>query len=418
MHEVISRKIGRRTVLGGAAAAAAGSLIYPVRGTFAASEAPVRIGMVDPQTGTYAALGASEITGAKLALDEINKAGGILGRPVELLVEDSAASPGLAVQKARKLVHSDKVNFLTGSVSSAVSLSLNQTANDLKMLYVDTGGHTDQVTGTQCRWTTFRTCSTTWMLTAGNFKTLFDKFGKNWYFITPDYAFGHSLEKDYSKQLLAAGGKVLGNALTPLGTTDFSSYLIRARATKPNVLVFLTAGDDLINSLKQAIQFGMNKEMAFGGSLMELEVLAALPKAARIGWWTMEWYWNQPNQPHVAEFVAAYKKMANGQVPSARSWFGFASVHAIALAANKAKALDTMSVVKAMEGLQLPPEVALQPNNPYYRAADHQLIANEFPGYVLTDGTYPDLFHVADIVPGAIIALSPKEDGCKMVYPS
>ncbi len=416
--DVVTRKIGRRTVLGGAAAAAAGALVYPARGTFAASETPVKIGMIDPETGTYAALGASEIMGAKLAVDQINKAGGILGRPVEIFVEDDAADPGLAVTKARKLVNSDKVNFLIGAVSSAVALSLNQVAEELKTLYVDTGGHTDPVTGALCRWTTFRTCSTTWMLTAGNFRTLFDKFGKNWYFVTPDYAFGHSLEKDYSEQLIKAGGKVLGNALAPLGTTDFSSYLIRARAAKPDVLVNLTAGDDLINSMKQAIQFGMDKEMAFGGSLMELEDLAALPKAARIGWWTMEWYWDQPNQPHVADFVSAYKSMSGGKVPSARSWFGFASVHAIAIAANKAKALDTLSVAKAMEGLELPPEVALQPNNPVYRAADHQLIANEFPGYVLTNGSYPNLFHVAEIVPGARIALSPEQDGCKMTYPS
>jgi branched-chain amino acid transport system substrate-binding protein len=90
----------------------------------------VKIGMIDPRTGTYAALGESEITGALLAVDQVNKKGGILGRPVELLVEDSAASPGLAVQKARRLVDSDKVNFLMGSVSSAVSESLSDTAED------------------------------------------------------------------------------------------------------------------------------------------------------------------------------------------------------------------------------------------------------------------------------------------------
>ena len=416
--DIVSRRIGRRSVLGGAAAVAAGSLVYPARGTFAASEQPVKIGMVDPQTGTFAAEGASEIIGAKLALDQINKAGGILGRPVELLIEDSASDPGLAVTKARKLVGSDKVNFLMGSVSSAVSLSLSQAAEELKTLYLDTGGHTDQVTGTECRWTTFRTCSTTWMLTAGNFKTLFDKFGKDWYFLTPDYAYGHSLQKDYATQLAKAGGKVLGNALSPLGTTDFSSYLIKIRAAKPNVLVNLTAGNDLVNSMKQAVQFGMDKDMTIAGALFELEDLAALPKEARLGWWVMEWYWDQPNQPHVADFVATYKTMSGGKVPSGRSWFGYASTHALALAANKAKALDTLSVVKALEGLVLPPEVALQPNEPFYRAADHQMIANEFPGYVLSNGAYPNLFHVADIVPGKTIALSPEAAGCKMTFPT
>ncbi len=416
--DIMTHRFGRRAVLGGAAAATAASLIYPARGTFAASEAPVKIGMIDPRTGTYASLGESEILGAQLALDQVNKAGGILGRPVQLLVEDSAASPGLAVQKARKLVNSEKANFLMGAVSSAVALSLNQTGAELKTLYMDTGGHTDPVTGTLCKWTTFRTCSTTWMLTAGNFQTLFDKFGKNWFFITPDYAFGHSLEAGYSEQLLKAGGKVLGNALSPLGTTDFSSYLIQAKAAKPNVLILLVDGEDLINCSKQIIQFGLEKDMAIGGALQELEILAALPVAARIGWWTMEWWWDQPNQAGVKEFVAAYKPRAGGKYPSARSWFGFASLHAIALAANKAKSLDTLKVVRALEGLELPPEIALQPNNPTYRAGDHQLIANEYPGYVLQHGTYPNLFHVADIVPGGKIAKTVEEDGCKMTYPS
>ena len=211
---------------------------------------------------------------------------------------------------------------------------------------------------------------------------------------------------------------MLGNALSPLGTTDFSSYLIKIRAAKPNVLVNLTAGNDLVNSMKQAVQFGMDKDMTIAGALIELEDLAALPKEARLGWWVMEWYWDQPNQPHVADFVATYKTMSGGKVPSGRSWFGFASTHALALAANKAKALDTMSVVKALEGLVLPPEVALQPNEPFYRAADHQMIANEFPGYVLSNGAYPNLFHVADIVPGKTIALSPEAAGCKMTFPT
>lgn len=414
---IIGSTLGRREFLGATAVGAA-SLIYPVRGTFAASEKPVKIGMLDPLTGTYAALGKSEYLGAQLALDQVNKKGGILGRPVELHIEDEAASPGLAVQKARKLVNSEGANFLMGAVSSAVALSLNQTANELKTLYVDTGGHTDPVTGKDCKWTTFRTCSTTWMLTAGNFGTLFKKFGKKWFFITPDYAFGHSLEKDYSEQLKKAGGTVLGNALSPLGATDYSSYLIQAKAAKPDVLILLVDGEDLVNCMKQLTQFGMQKDMAIGGALQELEVLSALPTVARIGWWVFEWWWDQPNQPGVKEFVEAYKPKSGGKYPSARSWFGFASLHAIALAANKAKSLDTLKVVKAMEGLELPPEVALQPNNPTYRAGDHQLIANEYSGYVNQHGKYPDLFHVAEIVPGSKIARSVAEDGCHLTYPS
>jgi branched-chain amino acid transport system substrate-binding protein len=256
------------------------------------------------------------------------------------------------------------------------------------------------------------------MLASGNFKLLFDKFGKNWYFITPDYAYGHSVADDYTKLLQNAGGKLLGNALAPLGTTDFSSYLIQARLAKPDVLMFLTAGDDLVNSLKQGVQFGLDKQMAFAGPYIEVEDLMAMPQAARIGWWAVKWWWDQPKQPHVAEFVATYKKMSGGKVPTARSWFGFVSLHSIAMAANKVKSIESLKVCRAMEGLVLPPEVALAPNNPFYRAEDHQLMLSEFVGYVLTDSVYPNLFQVTNIVPGATIALPPGQEGCKMAYPS
>ncbi|ABQ29064.1 ABC transporter substrate-binding protein [Acidiphilium cryptum] len=409
--------LDRRGLLKAAGATGASSLILP-NISWAASEKPVKIGMIDPRTGTYAAAGFSEIHGATMAIDEINKKGGILGRPVQMFVEDSESLPGPGVTKAQKLVAEDKVNFLMGAVNSATAESLSQFALQHNMLYIDTGGHVDDVTGSKCHWTTFRTCSTTWMLTAGDFETLFKKFGKKWFFITPDYAFGHAEHRDYVKQLQKAGGKSVGNALAPLGTTDFSSYLIRARAAKPDVLICLQAGDDLVNLLKQAVQFGLDKQMAIAGALQEMEVLESLPKAALLGWWTFEWYWNQPGVPHVADFVTAYKRRFGDKVPTARSWFGYVSAHSIALAANQAKTLDSLKVVKALEGMELPPEIALQPGKVHYRAGDHQMMANMFPGYVPKDASYPNLFKVADVVPSEKIALSPAAAGCKMTYPS
>ena len=328
---------------------------------------------------------------------------------MQLLVEDSQGLPGPAVSKAQKLVSQDKVDFLIGGVSSAVAGSLSQFAAQNNLIYIATGGHSDDITGKKCSWNTFRTCSTTWMLTAGDFELLFSKFGKKWFFITPDYAFGHALYTDYVAQLTKAGGSSAGNALAPLGTTDFSSYLIQARAANPDVLICLQAGDDLVNLLKQTVQFGMNTQMAVAGAMQEMEVLEALPPAALLGWWTFEWYWNQPGVPHVDEFVAAYKARYDNKVPSARSWFGYASAHALALAANQAKSLDAMKVVKALEGLELPPEVALQPGKCYYRAEDHQMIANMYPGNVPKDATYPNLFQVSQTVPGGTIAKSAED---------
>jgi branched-chain amino acid transport system substrate-binding protein len=412
-------KLTRRHVVKAGAALGASTLFSPPILAFAQGETPIKIGMHDPLTGTYAAEGDSEVKGAKMALAEINAKGGMLGRKVDLVIEDDNANAGLAAQKAHKLVQQDKCTFLMGAVSSATALSVNQVAHDLQTLYMVTGGHTDPVTGSQCHWTTFRICTTTYMLAAGLADTLYKKFGGKWYFITPDYAFGHTLQESYAKLLKGMGGTVLGNSLAPLGTTDFTSYLIKAQQSKPDVLINLTDGQDLVNSMKQAAQFGLTKKLPIGGGLSELEVLAALPKEAKIGWWTLEWWWDQPNTPHVKEWVANYQKTyPDKSYPSARTWFGYAGLHAIALGVAKAKSLKSPDVARALEGLALPDEVKLQPNNVYFRRGDHQLMSSEFPGEIVQDGTYPNLFKVADIVAGDKIALKENETGCKLDYQS
>ena len=417
MSKLLTIPFSRRTLVKAGAALGASTIFSPPILTFAQGESPVKIGMHDPLTGTYAAEGESEVRGANMALAEINAKGGILGRKVELVIEDDAANAGLAAQKAHKLIEQDKVSLLMGAVSSATALSVNQVAHEKGMVYMVTGGHTDPVTGTQCHWTTFRICTTTYMLAAGLAETLYKKFGGKWSFITPDYAFGHTLQESYAKLLQGFGGTVLGNSLSPLGTTDFTSYLIKAQQAKPDVLINLCDGQDLVNSMKQAAQFGLMKKFPIGGGLSELEVLRALPKEAKQGWWTLEWWWDQPNTPHVKEWVASYQKAhKDGTYPSARTWFGYAGLHALALGTAKAKSLEPVKVAKALEGLELPPEIKLQPNKVYFRPNDHQLMSSEFPGEIIQDGVYPKLFKVAEIVPGDKIAL--KDTGCKLDYQS
>jgi branched-chain amino acid transport system substrate-binding protein len=413
----MKRTFSRRQVVKTGAILGVSTVFSPPILSFAQGETPIKIGMHDPLTGTYAAEGESEVRGAKMALAEINAKGGLLGRKVDLVIEDDAANAGLAAQKAHKLIEQEKCSLLMGAVSSACALSVNQVAHDKNTVYMVTGGHTDPVTGSQCHWTTFRICTTTYMLAAGLASTLYKKFGGKWYFITPDYAYGHTLQAAYSKLLKGLGGTELGNSLAPLGSTDYTSYLIKAQQAKPDVLVLLVDGQDLVNCMKQAAQFGLTKKFAIGGGLTELEVLKALPKEAKLGWWTLEWWWDQPNTPHVKEWVASYQKAyADGSYPSARTWFGYAGLHSLGLGVTKAKSIESVKVAKALEGLVLPPEIKLQPNNVYFRAKDHQLMSSEFPGEISQDGVYPNLFKVSDIVPGEKIALTEEQTGCKLDY--
>ena len=150
-----------------------------------------------------------------------------------------------------------------------------------------------------------------------------------------------------------------------------------------------------INCMKQFTQFGMQKEMALGGALFELEAIKAVPKDAQAGTWAMEWWWNQPNVPEVVSFVADFRK-ATGKIPSARHWFGYVAVHSVRLAAEKAKSLEGPKMAMAMEGMELPPDVALQPGKIFYRAGDHELMCNIFVGDVHppTGGNPDDVFTV------------------------
>jgi len=385
----------------------------------ARGDTPIKVGMVDPLTGVYAAVAQNEVIGAKLALEEINAKGGVLGRPIDLLIEDSANDVGTGVQKARKLIERDEVTFVIGDVNSAIAQAIAQVTAEKKVLHIVSGGHTDGITGIDCKWNVYRVCNTTRMEANSICELLFNKYGKKWHFITPDYAFGHTLQEACATNLRNLGGTMTGNELTPLGTSDFSAYLIKARAANPDVLVLLPQGSDMVNCLKQIVQFGIDKQIHVAGTQQELESLEALPPEARIGVWMFEWYWKQPEVPQVAKFVADIRQRSGGKVPTARTWFGYTSLHSFALIANREKTLDAVKLAQALGDFELPPEVKLQPNKVYYRKGDHQLMTSAFVGEAQSKGAADDedLFKVATVVPGDKTAPAVGDTGCKVQWP-
>jgi branched-chain amino acid transport system substrate-binding protein len=410
------RPIARRTLLKAGAAAGALQISSPFI-IAARGEASIKIGMVDPLTGAYASIAESEVAGAKLAVAHLNQKGGILGRQVDLLIEDSANDVGTGVQKTRKLIERDQVNCVIGDVNSGVALAMAGVTSEKKVLHIVSGGHTDVVTGESCHWNVFRICNTTTMDVNAIADTLIEKFGKRWYFLTPDYAYGHSVQAAFVRKLKGAGGE-FGGDLIPVGTPDFSAYLIKAKSYGPKVLVNVMGSGDQVNSLKQFVAFGLQNQMAVGGTLFELESLRAVPDAARVGWWTMEWWWDQPDNPHVKAFVADVKK-ATGQTPTARHWFGYASVQSFALVANQEKTIEGVKLAHALEGFKLPPEVALMPGQSYFRAGDHQLISPVLAGEAHAPKGDPDnMFSVGAVVPGDQAAAPVSETGCKIGWPA
>jgi len=413
--------LDRRTVIKAGAALGITQIAAPFV-ISARGETPIKIGVDNPLTGTYAAPGKNENTGMQLAVDQLNAKNGILGRKVELLIEDSTSGDaGTAVQKARKLIERDNVDFLVGNVNSALAQAMAQVSNEKGILHIVPGGHTDGITGVNCKWNVFRVCNTTRMEANSIVPLLFNTYGKKWHFITPDYAFGHTLYEGCEADLKKLGGTITGNELTPLGVTDFSAYLIKARAANPDVLIVLVQGNDMVNCLKQISQFGIEKQLHVAGTQQELESVEAMPPEARVGIWMFEWYWKQPgNTPGLDQFIADIRKRADGKVPTARTWFGYLTIHAYALACEKAKTIEAKAAAKALADLEMPPEIKMQPNKVYFRGGDHQLMLSAFIGELLHkgEGDPENLFKVNHIIAGDSSAPPVSETGCTMQMPA
>jgi branched-chain amino acid transport system substrate-binding protein len=145
-----------------------------------------------------------------------------------------------------------------------------------------------------------------------------------------------------------------------------------------------------------------------------------MPPEARIGIWMFEWYWKQPGDPGVDQFVADIRKVNNGKVPTARHWFGYTSVQTLAEVANQQKSIDSLKLAHALANFELPADVKLQPNKCYYREGDHQLMSSAFIGEALAQGKDDpeDLFRVDKVVAGDETALPVDQTGCKVQWPA
>jgi len=209
---------------------------------------------------------------------------------------------------------------------------------------------------------------------------LIRKFGKKWYFLTPDYAYGYALQAAFEQKLREHDGTWAGDIL-PLGTTDYSEPLLNAKNYRPDVLINNMGGDDQVRSLEQIVRFGLTENMAVGGTLFELESILSVSDAARIGWWTMEWWWDQPGMPQVDAFNAAIRRRT-GKVASARNWFGYVAIHTLAQIANQEKSLAPVTLARALQGYVLPAQVSLQRGRAFFRAGDHQLLSTLLVGEV------------------------------------
>lgn len=257
------------------------------------SDNVIRIGFITDMSGVYA--DGDGPGGAHAIRMAIADAGGqINGHPVELLVADSRNKADVSSALARDWFDNQKLDLLIGGTSSAASLAMSAVAAEKKKPFITSGAGSSAFTNDQCNPYTIQYTYSTRGLARGTGAAVVREGGSSWFFLTTDYTFGHELEHDTAAVVKASGGTVLGSVRTPLGTPDFSSFLLQAQNSGAKVLALANATADFVNSLKTAVEFGLTRTMIPVGLTATLLDIHALGLEVTQGmYFTVPWYWNK-----------------------------------------------------------------------------------------------------------------------------
>ncbi len=340
----------------------------------AATAQDIKVGVLPPFTGPFASIGQV----IKVALDmraaEINAAGGILGRKVVLVYEDGESNPATATQRAEKLFQVDKVDFLTGTVHSGVTLAVGQVAERNQRLLATTVSFSNAITGDRCSPNVFRVNPSAGMqasalaLWAADFKK-----GAKIYYLGPDYEMGRSTIAEFKKEAELLGAVTAGEVYAPLGAKDYSQFFGQMRAARPDVLYMSTGGTDSVRLISQLKEYGLTNIKLIGNSAaVTSDNLDAMGTAAE-GFVTPGNYSVLIDTPANKAFAEKFKAAAKID-PNLYAADTYTVLDFYKAAAEKAGSLDADKLRVAMRGLSWEGVVGKKT----MRAGDHQAIQDMF----------------------------------------
>lgn len=359
----------RRSVLVGTAKAVAGGAALAVGGPFilsARGETAAKIGLVFAKQGTWTEQGELLVSGARIALKQAGSQ--VLGRPVELVWYDEP-SPQVAQQNLQKLAEEEKVVAVLGGTNSGTSLAMSAAARRAKVPYITPNAAAREITGKECSPYTFRVLTTTPVASRAMGPYLAG-IGKKWYFICASYAYGQDVYAAMRAQLDQAGGTEVGFDKTPLGTTDFSSFLLKIRQAKPDVIVAGLPGGDLSAFLKQFADMGLKGRIPVACPIIGDSDLWSIGKEAATGIYGKPWHFSDPNNtPEDKAFIEAYRAQFN-KPPADKAWLGWFSMRALLAGIEEGKTLEPAAIVRGLETARI-----VEGGIPaHFRDWDHQML--------------------------------------------
>ncbi len=360
-------RLTRRTLL---KTAAAGALALGAPAIVRAQPEAIRLGHITPHTGFLAQLGEYGQNAAQMAVDEANAAGGVLGRKIELIAEDSV-NPGVAVTKVQKLVERDKVLCLVGEINSASALAIGEQANRYKVVFLNTGANSDELRGKSCNRFMFHVegCNTMYTKTIGTWQKSKNLIkGAKWYMLTADYAFGHDLYRVSTRFLTENGGTVMANDMVPTNTPDYSAYILKIRQAKPDFVYLNLAGGDQTTFLKQYKEYSMPFPLA--GGVMDTVPFWAAGIESLSGHWQSLWY-HGLTMPASQAFTKRFNDKY-GKPPDNQAWGDYVGVRILLQAMTETKSTEAAKWVSYFEkGASFD---ILKGRKGSFRDWDHQLL--------------------------------------------
>src|ERR1700736_596900 len=410
-------RYNRRTLLkAGAAFAGASAIGFPAISYGQAEK--IKIGHLTPLTGFLGALGAYAQLGMRMAVEEINQAGGVMGRQLDVMSEDSV-NPATAATKAQRMLEQDGALVLMGETNSASALTIMQVAARNKKLFIQTGARSDALRGKNCNRYAFHTdIPNTVMVNAVGKALLRDNMvkDKKFFGLTADYIFGHDLLAAAKRFFAANQGNLIGDELIATDVTDFSPYLLKIRQAKPDVVCSNLAGNQVTTLIKQYAEFGLPYPIV-GFNLNTADALSA-GEGNLSGTWPPVWY-HTLDVPASKTFVANFIKK-NGKPPENHAWIEYISFKMMAQAMNATKSTDTDPLIGYFE--QETEFDILKRRKAYFRSWDHQLMQEAYPFTVKAKGQSKDKWDTLELgaavpapnEPLESISLTKEQNPCSM----
>jgi branched-chain amino acid transport system substrate-binding protein len=361
----------RHILVGGAAVAAFGAA--PAMFNIASAQAgPIKIGFPVPLTGAFSAEAQDQVRCAQIAIAEFNESGGFNGRKAELLVRDDKLNPGEAATRTLELIEKDKVDFVVGSLSAATQLSINAVCRDRKILF-NSISQSDAINEAK-DWSlyTYHEALNPHLTAGAVARYAFPKFGKRIVYLTADYAYGHEMVRGFERAGKALGATTLADIRVPLGTADFSAFLPRIQALKPDILVLNLFGRDQLNAVKQATDFGIKATTKIISPILLYTARVAGGAEAFEGvLGGTSYYWGMEDKiPSAKAFNDKYRKANGGAVPSDYGALGYAGVKSVLQAVRDAKSTESLRVGIALRQMKYDS----YKGNQFYRKCDHQSV--------------------------------------------